>query len=96
MNPFSSKEFWQCLPGSKTVPYARYRCSLTPSLSLLVSDYLLLSLQMEGEGRRAMHVDDVALLFCLLFALCLLIPPPAFHIFVSVDFHHSSVIKSQI
>lgn len=50
MNPFSSEEFWQCFLTSKMLPYARYRCSLTPSLSLLVSNYLLLSLQMEGEG----------------------------------------------
>lgn len=71
MNPFRSEEFWQCFLSSKTVPYARYRCSLTPSLSLLVSDYLLLSLPMEGEGHRptrAGRVDGVALLSCLLFA----------------------------
>lgn len=49
MNPFSSEEFWQWFSTSKTVPYARYTRSLTPSLSLLVSSYLLLSLQMEGE-----------------------------------------------
>lgn len=53
MNPSSFEEFWQCFPTSKAVPYARYRCSLTPSLSPLVSDYLRLSLQMEGEGEKA-------------------------------------------
>lgn len=99
MNPFSSEEFWQCFPSSKTVPYARYRCSLTPSLSLLVSNYLLLSLQMEGEGHRltrAGRVDDVAFLSCLLFALRPFIPQFAFRIFVSIDLHHSFMIKSQI
>lgn len=53
MNPFSFEEFWQSFPTSKMVPYASYRCSLTPSLSVLVPDYLLLSLQMKGEGETA-------------------------------------------
>lgn len=66
MNPFSSEEFWQCFPTSKTVPYARYRCSLTPSLSLLVSNYLLLSLRMEGEEKEQRLLHTWILLMWLL------------------------------
>lgn len=69
MNPFSFEEFWQCFPTSKTVPYATYRCSLTPSLSLLVSNYLLFSLQMEGEG-------EVATLAWILLTWLLCVFPP--------------------